>query len=196
VTASDLHTEKMLFQQISAGDQQAFKSIFYLYNIQLFKVVIRLTKSKVIAEEIIQELFISLWVSREHLIKVDEPSSYIYRCLFNQVSSYLKKEANQERIIRAANRHGQSYSDATGQLVEIHETQRLIEQAIVQLPMRQNLVYRLSRQQGLSNNEIANELRVSQHTVKSHLSKAIWFIRTYLKNLALLIMLLEQHLSI
>ncbi len=173
MTASDLHNEKLLFQQISAGDEQAFKSIFYLYKIHLFKVAIRLTKSKVIAEEIIQEVFLSLWISREHLVKVDDPSSYIYRCLLNQISSYLKKEANQDRIVRAAMRYGQSSSDATVQIVEEHETQRLIEQAIVQLPSQQNIVFRLSRQQGLTNNEIATQLHVSQHTVKSHLSKAI-----------------------
>lgn len=190
MTASELHNEKTLFQQISAGNEQAFRSIFYLYKIPLYRVVIRLTKSKVIAEEIIQEVFLSLWISRRRLADVEDPSSYIYRCLLNHVSSYLKKEANQERIVRAAMRHGQSVSDATEQLVEEHETRRLIEQAVVQLPTQQNIVYRLSRQQGLSNNEIARQLHLSQHTVKSHLSKAIWYIKTYLKNLAVLIVFL------
>ena len=195
MTATDLHKEKLLFQQISAGDEQAFKSIFYLYKNHLFKVAIRLTKSKVIAEEIIQEVFLSLWKSREHLVKVEEPSSYIYRSLLNQISSYLKKEANRERIVRGAIRYGQSSSSATGQLVEVHETQRLIEQAIVQLPAQQNMVFRLSRQQGLTNNEIASQLHLSQHTVKSHLSKAIWFIKTYLKNLAIIVVMLKESLG-
>ena len=62
------------------------------------------------------------------------------------------------------------------------------------LPTQQNIVYRLSRQQGLSNNEIAEQLHVSQHTVKSHLSKAIWYIRSYLKNLATVIVLLKELL--
>jgi RNA polymerase sigma-70 factor (ECF subfamily) len=91
-------------------------------------------------------------------------------------------------------RYGQSSSDATVQIVEEHETQRLIEQAIVQLPSQQNIVFRLSRQQGLTNNEIATQLHVSQHTVKSHLSKAIWFIKAYLKNLAVLLVLLKECL--
>jgi RNA polymerase sigma-70 factor (family 1) len=194
VTTADLHNEKSLFKQISAGDEQAFRSIFYLYKIPLFRVVIRLTKSKIIAEEIIQEIFLSLWVSREHLKSVNDPPSYIYRCLFNHISSYLKKEANHERILEAAIGGGQTSSDLTGQLVEEHETQRLIEQAVMLLPTQQNIVYRLSRQQGLSNNEIAEQLHVSQHTVKSHLSKAIWYIRSYLKNLATVIVLLKELL--
>ena len=153
--------------------------------------MIRLTKSQVIAEEIIQEVFISLWISRKHLIKVEEPASYIYRILFNRIGNYLKKEANQQRIIKAAMQYTQSSSDATEQLVDVNETQHLIELALGQLPPRQKIVYKLSRQQGLSNNEIASQLHVSQHTVKSHLSKAIGFIRTYLGNIAMVVALLQ-----
>jgi RNA polymerase sigma-70 factor (family 1) len=180
VVTSDLHNDRTLFTQISAGDEKAFRAIFDLYKAELFRVVIRLTKSQVIAEEIIQEVFIGLWISREHLIKVEEPASYIYRILFNRTSKYLKKEANQQRIIKAI-QNTQSSSDATEQRVDVNETQQLIELALGQLPQRQKIVYKLSRQQGLSNDEIASQLNVSQHTVKSHLSKAIGYIRTYLK---------------
>jgi RNA polymerase sigma-70 factor (family 1) len=181
VTASDLHKERNLFEQISAGDEKAFRAIFDLYKVDLFRIVIRLTKSQVIGEEIIQELFIGLWISREHLHKVDEPASYIYRILLNKISRYLKKEANQELIIDAAARNRQSFSNITEQVIDAHETERLIEQALGKLPQHQKIVYRLSRQQGLSNYEIASQLHVSRNTVKTHLSKAIWFIRSYLK---------------
>jgi len=154
--------------------------------------VIRLTKSQVIAEEIIQEVFISLWISRQQLIKVEEPASYIYRIVFNRIGNYLKKEANQQRIIKAAIQYTQTSSDATEQLVDVNETQHLIERALGQLPPRQKIVYKLSRQQGLSNGEIASQLHVSQHTVKSHLSKAIGFIRTYLGNIAMAVALLAS----
>ena len=187
VTASDVHNDRALFKQISAGDEKAFRAIFELYKVELFKVVIRLTKSRVIAEEIIQEVFIGLWVSREHLIKVEEPVSYIYRILFNRTSNYLRKEANQQRIIKAAMKHTQSSSDATEQMLDVNDTEQLIEQALVQLPPRQKTVYKLHCQQGLSNEEIASQLHVSQHTIKSHLSKAIGFIRTYLGNMSVVI---------
>lgn len=190
--AYDLHNEKTLFRQISAGDEQAFKVVFDLYKDELFRVVIRLTKSQAVAEEIIQEVFISLWISREHLIKVEEPASYIYRTLFNKINHYIKKEANQERIVKAALQYYQSSSDTTEQIVDLNETQGLIERALRKLPPQQKIVYRLSRQHGLSNDEIASQLQVSQHTVKSHLSKAIWFIRTYIKNLAVIIGLLTD----
>ena len=178
--------------QISAGNEKAFRAIFDLYKVELFSVVTRLTKSQVIAEEIIQEVFISLWISREHLIKVEEPASYIYRILFNRTSNYLRKEANQHRIIKAAMQHTQSSSDATEQLVDVNDTEHLIEKALGQLPPRQKTVYKLHCQQGLSNDEIASQLHVSQHTIKSHLSKAIGFIRTYLGNTSMVAALLAN----
>jgi len=173
--------------QISAGDEKAFRAIFDLYKVELFSAAIRLTRSRVIAEEIIQEVFIGLWISREHLNKVEVPASYIYRILFNRTSNYLRKEANQQRIIKAAMKHSQSSSDATEQLLDVNDTEQLIEQALVQLPPRQKTVYKLHCQQGLSNEEIASQLHVSQHTIKSHLSKAIGFIRTYLGNMSVVI---------
>jgi RNA polymerase sigma-70 factor (family 1) len=180
VTASDFHRDKRLFKQISAGDEKAFRAIFDLYKVDLYKIVFRLTRSQVIAEEIIQELFIGLWVSREHLDKVEDPSSYIYRILLNKVSRYAKKEATQ-RSIKAASRNAHSSTNATEEVVDAHETQRMIDQALVKLPKNQKIVYRLSRQEGLSNFEIASQLHVSTNTVKSHLYRAIWFIRSHLK---------------
>jgi RNA polymerase sigma-70 factor (family 1) len=180
VTASDFHKDKSLFKQISAGDEKAFRAIFDLYKVDLYKIVFRLTRSQVVAEEIIQELFIGLWVSREHLNKVEDPQSYLYRILLNKINRYVKKEATQ-KYIKAASRSLPSSTNGTEELVDAHETQRLINQALMKLPKNQKIVYRLSRQEGLSNFEIASQLHVSTNTVKSHLYRAIWFIRSYLK---------------
>lgn len=179
--ASDLHKDKSLFKQISAGDEKAFRAIFDLYKVDLYNIALRLTRSHIMAEEIIQELFIGLWVSREHLDKVEDPSSYIYRILLNKISRYARKEATQKNI-RAASRNIQAATNVTEELVDAHETQRMIDEVLVKLPKTQKMVYRLSRQEGLSNYEIASQLHVSTNTVKSNLYRAIWFIRARLKS--------------
>lgn len=181
VIASDLHKDKSLFKQISAGDEKAFRAIFDLYKVDLYNIALRLTRSHIMAEEIIQELFIGLWVSREHLDKVEDPSSYIYRILLNKISRYARKEATQKNI-RAASRNIQAATNVTEELVDAHETQRMIDEVLVKLPKTQKMVYRLSRQEGLSNYEIASQLHVSTNTVKSNLYRAIWFIRARLKS--------------
>ena len=145
----DVYNEKILFRQIAEGDQQAFRQIFDQYKNELFSTAIKLTKSQLTSEEITQEVFIRLWVSREHLVKVDNPGSYLFRMLFNEISSYLKKESNQERLIKAAMRLSRSSVNATEEMVDANDSRRRINEAVENLPPQQKAVYKLSRQQGL-----------------------------------------------
>jgi len=177
--------DQVLFRRISTGCEQAFKTCFDLHRTALFRVAFRLIKQRDIAEEMIQDVFLSLWISRQHLAKVADPVAYLYRILLNKTVTYLKKEANQRRIIEAARLlYKSSGINTTEQTIDSNESLRLIEKALGQLPPQQKNVYRLSQQQGLSNDEIAGLLHISPHTVRSHLSKATEFIRNFLKDSA------------
>ncbi|MGJ7030516.1 RNA polymerase sigma factor [Niabella hirudinis] len=181
------NSDRVLFQQIGAGNEQAFKTYFDLHKFQLFKVALRLTKLQDIAEEITQDVFLSLWISRKHLAKVEDPAAYLYRVLLNKTAAYLKKEANQRRIIAAAQlQYRVPGTNTTEQTVDSNESLRLIEKALDQLPPQQKNVYRLSQQQGLSNDEIALQLHISPHTVRSHLAKATEFMRNFLRERAVI----------
>jgi RNA polymerase sigma-70 factor (ECF subfamily) len=194
--AYDSNSDRALFRRISVGDERAFKEYFDLRKVDLFRIIIRLTKSQTITEEIIQEIFIGLWVSRAHLAKVEDPASYLYRILLNKTTDYLKKEINQERIISAAKQQYKPPADNTTEhAIEARESLRWIEKAMDQLPPQQKVVYKLSRQQGLSNAEIAGQLHISPHTVRSHLTKAIGFIRTYLKDITIIFVIIANFVN-
>lgn len=192
MTTDTLYNETILFRQIAEGDQQAFRDIFDLYNKTLFSTAIKLTKSQLASEEITQEVFINLWVSRVHLVKVENPGAYLFKILYNKLNSYLKKESNQERIVKAAMQYSQPFANATQEMVDGNEVSRRINEAVENLPPQQKTVYQLSRQHGLKNDEIAERLDISPNTVKSHLAKAIASIRTHLKDVALVMALLSS----
>lgn len=177
-------------QKIASGDEDAFRRVFDLYKDELYKVALQLTKSFTTAEEATQDVFVGLWVSRTHLIKVEDPRSYLYKILLNRISRYLAID-NRQQIIRNAQRFRELYGNTTEELVAARESQRLIDKAIDQLPPQQKRVYQLSRQEGLSTVEIADHLNITPLTAKSYLRDAMRFIRSHLKDVAFVTLLLD-----
>lgn len=186
-----IYSDQQLFDRIAGNDDIAFRLLFNRYRKTIFGVALKLTKQPDLAEEITQEVFINLWVNRTKLPAVDKPDAYLFRILYNKTSDYLRRESNRTKILQNALRFSSGNVNSTQETIDAHDSEKRIEEAIRQLPAQQKLVYQLSRQQGLSIQEIAAELNISPHTVKSHLAKALSFIRTYLKDIAFITVILE-----
>jgi RNA polymerase sigma-70 factor (family 1) len=188
---SDINS-KMLFDAIARSDEAAFKNLFELYKVNMYAVAFKWTKSSFAAEEITQEVFISVWTSRTKLCKVNEPEAYLYTIAYNKVNRYLKKEANQAYILK----HWQlkDYSNETEETVIANNTETFINKALEQLSPQKKLIYTLNRNKGKSYREIGEALHLSPHTVKSHLMKAMKFIQNYVKDHALIFILMIVEL--
>jgi RNA polymerase sigma-70 factor (ECF subfamily) len=167
-----------LFQLIAKGDEQAFTKLFYQYTPKLIPFLQKLTKSEHLAKEMLQETFLRLWTSREELLKVQSPSSWIYRLASNVSIDYLRVQGNRQRILKTM-----EVSDAGDQVtetVDANQLRSIIHTAINILPEKRQQIYRLSREQGLSHQQIADELGISINTVKNQLGIALKAIQEYI----------------
>ena len=174
-------TCKSLFEAIAQGNDQAFKTLFELYKARAYAVAFKFTKSVYASEEITQDVFIGIWISRAQLTAVKAPEAYIYTIIYNKVSRYLKKESNKARILALPQWTILEYSNETEETVYANDQQKFINQAIEQLSPQKKLIYLLNQVQGKSYDEIGEALHLSPHTVKSHVMKAIKFIRGCIK---------------
>ena len=177
----------MLFDAIARGDEAAFKNLFELYKSKMYAVAFKWTKSSFAAEEITQEIFISVWTSRAKLCEVTDPEAYLYTIAYNKVSRYLKKEANRLRILKHWQAKG--FSNETEETILANNTEKFINKAVEQLSPQKKIIYILNRNKGKSYQEIGEALHLSPNTVKSHLMKAMKFIRNYVKEHALILVL-------
>lgn len=187
MSKDELHTNKELLQRVASDDHDAFRQLFDLYADRLHAAVFHYTKSRFIAEELVQEVFIKCWTHRSHLKEVLDPTAYLYRMVFNHISTYLKRTANERRILDNAQSWMTSGQDATLQQLEANEMLRIITAAVERLPAQKKIIYHLSREQGLSYQEIADQLHLSPNTVKNHLVEAMRLLRCYLKDHALVL---------
>lgn len=189
------YNEKELLLLVAKGDEAAFRQLFLQWNQLLAGYVLRITESRELTEEIVQDVFMKIWMVRETLTGINNFKHFLLVVSRNQAFDVLKKhlqEKERKRIWEKENQSGLYIADnepATPAL-------SLIDKAIDSLPPRRKEVYLLSRHQRLSYKQIAHRLGISRESVKTHLKLATdsitAFIRSNLDIIVLLISLSEK----
>jgi RNA polymerase sigma-70 factor (ECF subfamily) len=142
--------------------------------------VFKIVRDEAITDDILQELFISLWNKRERFTEYRKISAWLFVASFNRSMNWLRDRATEKLHLQPL-LHTAPVDDP--EQTELQERQlQLLEQAIAQLPPQRRKVFELIRFQGLTYEQAANVLAISKNTVKDHLSKANDAIRDYLHN--------------
>ena len=177
-----MYNENDLFQRIAEGDETAFTVIFHRYKSPLFDYGMKITKSQAAAEELVQECFIKLWLSRQNLPAIKNPIGYLHMMARNAGVDYLRRLSLDSGLQQKVWAGISEMENPILQKVQVNETQRLIDEAVALLPTQQREVFILSRYEGLNYEQISQEMGIAANTAKNHLVKALKFIREYLGN--------------
>lgn len=188
-----LNQQKALLCSVADGNVAAFKELFDIYRTGLYAAALKITKSPYAAEEIVQEIFTVLWESRSMLDKVEDPAAYIFTIAYHQSFRYLKKVAADTALYQALLNRAKDTHNETEEWLELKEVRQLIDHAVHALPPQRQLIYRMSRESGLSHRQIAEQLHISPLTVKKQLVLALRNIRSCLTRLAPLLALCFCH---
>lgn len=177
-----LHNEPVLLHQIAQGDQDAFRCFFDHYTPLLYTFVLRLTKSRSDAEEIVQDTFLKIWNHRESLPFIEKPGRYCYVIARNQALDHLRKAARDQHLLdQVWNRIAGEEDHSLEQELQAREYNRLIDEALHELPEQKQLVFQLSRREGLSQLEIAEKLGLSKSRINNILVEVLQYVRTFLR---------------
>jgi RNA polymerase sigma-70 factor (ECF subfamily) len=177
-----LPNERELFVQIADGNEAAFAEVFYHYRARLYPFIKKIVRSEEAAEDILQEVFVSLWRNRGAMTGVENHRAYIFTMANNKSFNYLKSVAVQRRGLAEVRNQEDDFTNNTQELIDLHQSQVLINELVEQLPPQKKLIYKLTREEGLSHEEIAQRLKISKNTVKNHLIEALKFLRERLQN--------------
>ncbi|MBS1663723.1 MAG: RNA polymerase sigma-70 factor [Bacteroidetes bacterium] len=177
------YIETELVARVAAGDEQAFAQLFYAWHQRLADYVYLLTRSMPLTEEIVQDSFTKIWLHRRQLTGVNNFQSYLFTIsrnhTFNCLRSIAREAAKRQKWTQhAINEMDEEAGDISA---DPQRLQEMVDAAVSQLPPQQQKVWLLSRQKGLSHEEIGREMQLSRETVKRHISLALRSIREYVR---------------
>ncbi|MFV0607063.1 MAG: RNA polymerase sigma factor [Niabella sp.] len=170
----------LLFSKIAEGDEIAFAGVFKDYYDLIYSVALQYCKVSVVAEDVVQQVFGTLWDKRKSLKEVANPAGWLWSLSRNQAISALKKESGNRRYITYVKELFESESETPFHNLLQKEKRELLSSLIESLPRRQQQVYYMSRHEGLTYSQISEALGISLETVKEHMAKALKTLRVLL----------------
>ena len=182
--------ETQLTKRLRKGDQTAFEILFRFYYPGLVIFATQIVFDKDEATEIVQDFFVRLWEKRSHIKESKSFKAYIFTSVKNRSFNYLKKNEVYTRNIEELKELAETSPLYNIDLFIDSKLQEKIKAAVDKLPTRCGEIFVMSRFQGASNDEIAEELDISKRTVETQISNALKVLRVELKEFAGILILL------
>lgn len=178
-----------IIRRLKQDEKKALDDLFGYYYPRLFHFSKSILKIEAEVDDILQEVFVKLWLNRHKIGNVETFNSYIFTITKNEVLNLIrtnirnnsfKNELFQRSVAEEFQMHSQ---------LEFNEVKSGIDQVISQLPEKRRQIFILSRTEGFSNKEIAQQLNISEKTVEDHITHAIKKIKISLKGMGIISLL-------
>ena len=182
-----MEVDEEIITSLAQGSHSAFHKVFTAFYPKVHAFASGFLKNSHDADDVCQTIFIKLWTHREALTGVRDLDAYLYtiakRTVLNHFASH---KATTIDIL--AIRNIKADNPSAQELIEAQDLQLLISMIVENMPLQRQTVYKLSREQGLTNDEIAERMHLQKKTVENHLNLALRDIREVLKILILLLL--------
>jgi RNA polymerase sigma-70 factor (family 1) len=183
---NDLFSDSVLLgiqQRAAAGDEAAFRQIYYLFYKKLYLFSLALVKTREAAEEITEDVFIKIWQQKSQISAIHNLRVYLYTATKNTSLSYLSKKANDNLTQPFDDINIDLYKSTVTpeQLMITAEMYRKIQHQVDALPLRCKMIFKLIREDGLKYKEVSDILHISVNTIDVQMAIAVKKISVALK---------------
>ncbi|QEC42914.1 RNA polymerase sigma-70 factor (ECF subfamily) [Pseudobacter ginsenosidimutans] len=171
------YVDKELFFRIAEGEEQAFTQFFIQWATPLTHYANKILRNDQAARDVMQEVFIKVWLYRDKLPQVEQPAAWLKKVVTNQCLLILDKNAAQDKRLAALRLAQPSQQEDPLPAIDFREIRQTLNKVIEQLPQQRRTIYRMNREEGKTTKEIADDLSLSHGYVRNALSAALDTIR-------------------
>lgn len=178
--------DKETIEELAMRSRRAFHRVFSVFYPKVYAFALGFIKNEADAEDVTQMVFINLWTKREKLLSVENLDAYIYVMTKHTVLNFIASR----KVTIDIDCIGERCASGTSlqEQIEASDMKLLIDMIVQNMPPQRQTIYRMSREEGLTNDEIAEKLGLQKKTVENHLNLALGDIRKMLKILILLLL--------
>lgn len=172
--------EKELLTRLKCGDKIAFKQLYQLYSDRLASKLIYLLKSEDLAQDILQDVFLKIWINREMIDTELSFGAFLYKIATNLSKNVIRKNVYDQVMRLEVGQEAVYHPMEEGDDAE--QAKAILDQAMDQLTDRQREIYTLHKLEGLSYQEISEKLNISLSAINHHIQKASKHLKAVLKS--------------
>jgi len=181
-----LHTEKELVRKLKDGDSFAFEVLFYKYRNKIKGFAKKMVPSQIDPEEIVQEVFVRVWIKKESINPDKDFQSYLFSIAKHLILDHLKSAVNRKLYFVGEHFQHDLLAEVGLDTTIPENAEEKLLSLIEQIPERRREIFRLSRFEGLSYKQIAERLNISENTVDSQIRNAQAFLRKEFRKIVVL----------
>jgi len=175
-------TDQELLGLLKGGDDVAFDNLYLRYWDKLYYFACKKTDDPMDAENVVQDVFVALWKRRANLNITSDFSHYLIVSVKYRIIRLFEKQRQQRLHEQQSLASYDILDDSTQQYLDLEELRQRLEEAVCKLPERSAMIYRLSKQDGISHKEIGQQLGISEDAVNSDLSRTKKTLMTSLRS--------------
>lgn len=186
-----IETDAELLSRMSNDDQAAFEKLYRRYWRRCYVQVLRRSGDAALAEDITQNVFVSLWEKRK-MLDVEHVGAYLSAAVRFRFISYLKSEMHRETYEHHLLNDGSPPRNPVEATLRIKELNEAIDRGVAMMPSKTKTIYTLSRSEHYSVKEIARKLNLSEKAVEYHITQSLKTLRLALKDFLTLFFILPE----
>lgn len=168
-----MQVDSRIVELLKQGDAETFEKVFFSFAERIYYFAMRYMRNQHDAEEIVQEVFVKLWENRSNLNDQLSFSGYLFTIARNTIFNQNRKKVNEQAYQEYVKVFLENSTRRTEEDLIYSDIKGIVDKVVEDLPPQRKLIYKMSREKGLSYKEIAEELKLSERTVEAHIRLAL-----------------------
>lgn len=171
-------SDNQVFEKLCGNDGlSAYKELFDRYWLKLYSAARSRLQDEDEAKDCVQDVFLNIWSKRESLPVPDSVKAYLFISLKNKILNAVRQKLTSEKHLQRYLEELDTKSESESPDLELHELEAVVEDEISRMPEQMRRIFMLSRDEGLSGSQIAEQLSLSHQTVRNQISNSLKRIR-------------------